>query len=59
MTVTAVNNLKYKFINDFDKFRKNLYKGYLTDYRMLIQEIAVIEQPDYFEERIYQYLMSL
>lgn len=59
MTVTAVNNLKAKFIEDFESFRIKLYKGYKDDYRILLQEIVVIENPDYFTEQIYQYLMSV
>lgn len=59
MTADALNNLKDKYIKDFDRFRQLLYKGYKPDYTVLLYEIAVIENSDYFENYIYQYLMSL
>lgn len=59
MTVDAVNNLKAKFIKDFDEFRQKLQKGYSPNYKMLLQEIIVIEHADCFDDNIYQYLMSL
>lgn len=59
MDVHVVDNLKFKFIQDFDKFRHELYKGYKPDYRFLIHEINVIENPDYFNTNIYEYLMSV
>lgn len=55
----VVDNLKFKFIQDFNKFRQELYKGYKPDYRLLLNEITVIENPDYFDINIYEYLMSL
>lgn len=59
MTADALNNLKDKYTKDFDRFRQLLYKGYKPDYTVLLYEIAVIENSDYFENYIYQYLMSL
>ena len=55
----VVDNLKFKFIQDFNKFRQELYKGHKPDYRLLLNEITVIENPDYFDINIYEYLMSL
>ena len=55
----VVDNLKFKFIQEFNKFRQELYKGYKPDYRLLLNEITVIENPDYFDINIYEYLMSL
>jgi hypothetical protein len=53
MTADALNNLKDKYTKDFDRFRQLLYKGYKPDYTVLLYEIAVIENSDYFENYIY------
>lgn len=59
MDALVVDNLKLKFIEDFNKFRKQLYKGYKTQYSILLAEIAIIENSDYFDINIYEYLMGL
>lgn len=59
MDALVVDNLKLKFIEDFNKFRKQLYKGYKTQYSTLLAEIAIIENSDYFDINIYEYLMGL
>lgn len=58
MDVNAVNNLKHKFVQDFNKFINFLYKGHKKDYTFLLREVCVIENPDYFDTNIYEYLMS-
>lgn len=58
MDVTAVTNLKYKMIKDFKKFITQLYKGYRPNYDLIMQEICVIENPDYFNKAIYEYLIT-
>lgn len=59
MDVRVVGNLKDKYIKDFNKFRQQLYKGIVSDYSLLMYEVAVIEDSDYFGNNIYEYLMSL
>lgn len=59
MDVRAVDKLKCKFIQDFNKFKQQLYKGYKPDYSLLLNEITVIENSDYFDNNIYEYLMSV
>lgn len=56
--IADVCNLKRKFIEDFDKFKQNLNKGYRKDYSLLMMTICVIENSDYFDNRMYEYLMS-
>jgi hypothetical protein len=58
MDVTAINNLKMKVIKDFDTFKKYLRNGYQKNYDLIMQEICVIENPDYFDNNIYEYLMT-
>jgi hypothetical protein len=58
MDASAVVNLKQKVISDFDKFRNHLYKGHCKDYQLIIYEITAIEDSDYFDNTIYEYLMS-
>lgn len=58
MDANAANNLKVKYIKVFDDFRKSLYKGHKKDYRYLIDLVVVIENSDYFDNNIYEYLMS-
>lgn len=57
MDAIVVNNLKRKFIKDFDKFRKRLHKGYRDDISLLLLEVSVIENSDYFSNLIYEHLM--
>ena len=59
MDVNVVGNLKDKFLKDFNKFRQQMYKGTIPDYSLLLQEITVIENSDYFSNNVYEYLMSL
>lgn len=58
MTADAVANLKAKFIKDFDKFRQVLYKGVKQDITVLKYMICVINDPNYFSNSVYEYLMS-
>ena len=58
MTADAVANLKAKFIKDFDKFRQGLYKGVKQDITVLKYMICVINDPNYFSNSVYEYLMS-
>lgn len=58
MDANAANNLKVKYIKVFDDFRKNLYKGHKKDYKYLMDLVVVIENSDYFDNNIYEYLMS-
>ncbi len=58
MTADAVANLKAKFIKDFDKFRNSLYKGVKQDITVLKYMICVINDPNYFSNSVYEYLMS-
>lgn len=58
MDVIAVANLKFKMIRDFQNFLQQLYKGYRPNYDLLMQEICVIENPDYFSNVVYEYLMT-
>ena len=58
MDVSVVGNLKDKFLKDFNKFMQQLYKGTIPNYTLLIQEITVIENEDYFDNTIYEYLMT-
>ena len=58
MDVNAVANLKLKVIKDFDKFRKQLHKGVMTNYNLILQKICVIENSDYFSNVVYEYLMT-
>lgn len=52
-------NLKSKYIQDFNKYRQQLHKGYKPDYKLLLNEIVVIENSDYFDINTYEYLMSV
>lgn len=56
--IVDVCNLKYKFIKDFDNFKQNLNKGCKKDYSLLMMTICVIENSEYFDDHMYQYLMS-
>lgn len=58
MDVIAVANLKFKIIKDFQNFLQQLYKGSRPNYDLLMQEICVIENPDYFNNVVYEYLMT-
>ena len=58
MDANAVRNLKQKFLKDFDILKKSLNKGYKKDYILLLMEICAIENPDYFDNNIYEYLMT-
>lgn len=58
MDVNAIYNLKQKFIKDFNTLRKYLSKGYRKDYTLLKQELRVIENPDYFNDKVYEYLIT-
>ena len=58
MTADAVANLKAKFIKDFDKFRQVIYKGVKQDITVLKYMICVINDPNYFSNSVYEYLMS-
>lgn len=58
MDANAVCNLKQKFISDFNSFKKSLNKGYKKDYDLLMKEICVISNSDYFDNNIYEYLIS-
>lgn len=59
MDATAVYNLKKKYIKDFNTLKKYLSKGYRKDYTLLKQEICVIENSDYFDNKNYEYLMTV
>lgn len=58
MDTSAVYNLKRKFLSDFNVFKKGLNKGYQKDYDLLMRELCVIENSDYFDDDIYEYLIS-
>lgn len=58
MNADVLVNLKSKFVNDFDKYMTKLHKGYQEDYTLLLYEICVINNPDYFNNNVYEYLMS-
>lgn len=58
MDANAVRNLKQKFLKDFDILKKSLNKGYKKDYILLLMEICAIENPDYFDNNIYEYLIT-
>jgi hypothetical protein len=58
MTVDAVTNLKAKFIKDFDKFRNSLYKGVKPNINVLKYMVCVINDPEYFTQTVYEYLMT-
>lgn len=58
MNADAVVNLKAKFISDYDKLRKSLYKGVKPNINVLKYTMCVINDPDYFNDIIYEYLMS-
>lgn len=58
MDANAVCNLKQKFLKDFCVLKKSLNKGYKKDYILLLMEICAIENPDYFDNNIYEYLMT-
>ena len=58
MDAVAVGKLKQKFLKDFNIFKKYLSNGYKKDYTLLKQEICVIENSDYFDNSVYEYLMT-
>lgn len=58
MDATAVYDLKQKTIKDFNTFKKYLNKGYKKDYSLIMMEICAIENSDYFDNSIYEYLIS-
>lgn len=58
MNADAVANLKSKFISDFNKYRNSLYKGIKQDTKVLKLMTSVINDPNYFSQTIYEYLMS-
>lgn len=58
MNVDAVNNLKLKVIKDFNILLSYLYTGQTKDYKLLMEEICVIENSDYFNNFVYEYLMT-
>ena len=59
MDAHLVNFLKNKYISDFNKFTNVVSKGYKPDYSILLLELIVIENSDYFDNNIYEYLMGL
>jgi hypothetical protein len=58
MDAVAVYELKKKYIKDFNTLKKYLSNGYKKDYTLLKQEILVIENSDYFDKNVYEYLMT-
>lgn len=58
MDVSAVCNLKQKIIKDFNTLKTYLSKGYRKDYSLIMREICVVENPDYFNRAIYEYLIT-
>jgi threonine aldolase len=58
MDANAVYNLKKKVIKDFNTLKKYLGNGYKKDYTLIMQEICVIENADYFDNSVYEYLMT-
>ena len=58
MDAIAVYNLKQKFLKDYTTFKKYLNKGYKKDYKLLLLEICVIENSDYFNQNDYEPLMT-
>ena len=58
MSADAVVNLKAKFISDYDKLRKSLYKGVKPNINVLKYMMCVINDPEYFDSKTYEYLMT-
>lgn len=58
MNVDAVTNLKAKFIKEYDKLRQKLYKGTKPNIEVIKLMDCVINDPNYFNSSIYEYLMS-
>lgn len=58
MDAVAVYELKKKYIKDFNTLKKYLSNGYKKDCTLLKQEILVIENSDYFNNHVYEYLMT-
>lgn len=58
MNVDVVTNLKYKFIKDFDKVRYSLYGGVKPKVNILKYMMCVINDPEYFDSKTYEYLMT-
>lgn len=58
MNVVAAANLKAKFIADFNKLRKSLYKGNRKDCTILKYMVCVIHDYEHFDNIIQEYLMS-
>lgn len=58
MNQDAVIDLKFKFIEDFNKFRRSLYLGRKPDYTNLISMLVVINNPDFFDKNSYEYFMT-
>lgn len=58
MDANAVYNLKQKVIKDFNTLKLLLNKGYRKDYALIMMEICAIENSDYFDDSIYEYLMT-
>lgn len=59
MDANAVTVLKAKFISDFDKLRISLYKGVRPDITTLKYMLCVINDPNYFDSKIYEYLLTV
>ena len=55
-----INSIKKakKVIKDFNTLKKYLGNGYKKDYNLIMQEICVIENADYFDNSVYEYLMT-
>ena len=58
MNQDAVIDLKFKFIEDFNKFRKALYVGRKLDYTNLISMLVVVNNPDFFDINTYEYFIT-
>jgi hypothetical protein len=58
MDANAVYNLKHKMLKDFYTLKKSLNKGYKKDYSLILIEICAIENPEYFNNDVYEYLMT-
>lgn len=59
MSADAVINLKVKFIKDFDKVRQSLYNGGIPDITMLKYLSFVINDSNYFDNKTYEYFITL
>lgn len=61
LDVDAVDDLKKKVIKDFEKYIKQIFKGYSPDYHQILNEINFIETYSDIDNQklIYEYYRNL